>query len=242
MIPQLLSNARAEEIITVSDDIIGVTEKSIYKEENLTETVNLLKAPKEELVKIIKRKLGSDKTRIADLFEGLRDKGLKWLFNTTYAATFSLDENIEEHANKLYEVFTRHGLSMYRLPRKEQTAVMASMFNELKLPALQESVQVVGVQPIIDKIDEVNKQYIASEEDKTHDNATREILKQQSVASKEVRDQLDHIVHYLNFLSNIKSDEAFLQLSKEINELISKANTTIRARKNRGKKSEEVAE
>ena len=237
MVPQLLSNAKAEEIITASDSAIVLTEKSAFKSEDLTEAVGQLKKPKEELVKVIKRKQGSPLTKIVDTNEGLRDGGLKWMFNTVYGGTFALDENIEVHANKLYEVFTRHGLTMYRLPRKQQTAVMASMFEELKSPALAESIQVVGIQHIIDKTQEANQLYLNSEEDRNHDEATKEILKQQRIASKETRDKLDQVVNYLNFISNIKQDAALTELCNEFKELISKTNSAIRARNTRKKKN-----
>jgi hypothetical protein len=240
MIPQLLSKAKAEEVITVSNSVIVLTQKSTFQNDDLTEAVKRLEVPKEELVKIIKRKKSSDKTEIVDNYEAMRDQGLKWLFNTVYGGTFSLDETFEEHANRLYEVFTRHGLTMHRLPRKQQTAVMASMFEELKSALLQESIQVVGVGHIIDKTKEMNQLYLDSEEDRRHDNASRKILRQQNKASKDTLHELEQVVNYLNFISNIRTTEDIDMLCKEVSELISKTNTAIRARNNKGKKDNET--
>jgi len=62
--------------------------------------------------KTIKYKNRSDITGNYN-YEGLRDKGLKWRFNTMHGGIFSLDEDFEKHADKLYEDFNRHGQTMY---------------------------------------------------------------------------------------------------------------------------------
>ncbi len=91
----------------------------------------------------------------------------------------------------------------------------------------------------LDETIEVNNLYLAGEEDRRQDHTSHKILRQQREALKEARDKLDQVVNYLNFIQNIKSNEALDLLCKEINELISKTNTAIRARKNRRKGDEE---
>lgn len=239
MTEQLFSRANSNEVSGVASLFNDVIEQATIDNELLNQLNSKLKESNRQLTASLNRKLGNDDTPRVWELETLRDRGLKAFFNTVKGATFRLNNEFANHAEKIYEVIKRHGLDMYRLPHLEQTATMNSMFDELGMPEFVAALQATNTQILLDEIKTANENFLSALNERSEDTAAREEIILLVVARTEVKEGLEQTINYVNTVSDVINGPEIKTLQKELTEIISKANSNIKARISRGENSEE---
>jgi len=234
MIEQLFSRANSTEVSGIASRFNDVVEQATFDNELLNQLNVKLNESNRQLTASLNRKLGNENTPRVWELETLRDRGLKAFFNTVKGGTFRLDNEFANHAEKIYEIIKRHGLSMYRLPHLEQTATMNSMFDELSKPEAVAALQATNTQILLDEIKTANENFLSALNERSEDTAAREEIILSVVARTEVREGLEQIINYVNTISDVISSPEIKTLQKELAEIISKANSNIKARIGRG--------
>ncbi len=234
----LLSRANSSEVSGVASRFNDVIEQAGIDNELLTQLNNKLAESNKQLTASLNRKLNNDDTPRVWELETLRDRGLKAFFNTVKGGTFRLNDEFSTHAEKIYEVIKRHGLGMYRLPHVEQTATMNSMFDELSKAEFVTALQTTNTQVLLDEIKEANENFLTALNERSEDTAAREEIILLVVARTEVREGLEQTQNYVSTISEVINSPEIKTLKKELAEIISKANSNIKARIKRGDNGE----
>lgn len=173
------------------------------------------------------------------LLETLRDNGLKAFFKTVYGACFRLNEEIEEAAKKLKKVIKRHGSTLYNLPQDIQTSRAASLFEELKEEDLVAAIALTNTTEILEEAKQANQNYLNELNNRSSDNAEKEVQKLVGENVKKVRVNFEKIMNYLDPVVTVGEDQVLSKLFNELESIIEGANTTIKARVSRKSNNKE---
>ncbi len=239
MSEHLFSKANSSEVSGVASLFNDLIRQSNIDNELLSQLNDKLDESNRQLTVSLNRKLHSDETPRVWELETLRDRGLKAFFNTIKGGTFRLNDDFSNDSEKIYEVIKRHGLAMYRLPHVEQTATMNSLFDELSQPEFVSALKATNTQVLLDEIKAANKNFLEALNERSDDTAAREEIILLVVARTEVKEGLDQILNYVNTISEVINHPDIKTLKKGLAEIISKANSNIKARLSRGENVKE---
>lgn len=241
MILQLLSRANSRELNGVATSFNSVITKAAPTDAPLLKLNTTLKTDNNNLTDTMTRKLGSDLTDHVWQLEGLRDNGLKSFFLTIEGCTFRLTKAIADAGSLILGVIKRHGRTMYNLAHAEQTSAMEAMFQELSSPAMVSALQTTSTTVIIEETKKAHQDFLDSLDERTEKKATKEDKILMVNVRKPVKNDLEKIMNYLNSVTP-SEDSKLNTIYASLNEIITQANSNIRARITRAeneKKKEE---
>ncbi len=226
----LLTKANSGEENAVAANIISLISKSSYTDEKLSLLITKMITNNHEFTLALNKKIGSDITSVIDALKALRVKTLKAFIKAVYAWTYRLDDELSGQAKKIYEVIKRHGRTMYNLPSMELTSKLKSMYKDLTTSDKLSALSTTGTDVFLTDVKTVDTKLLNTIDERTIDEAEKEELALVTKIRKTVRRDMDKILHYLDSISDIVEGEAFKNLHNEIFDVITEANSKIKAR------------
>ncbi len=149
-------------------------------------------------------------------------------------ASLNPDAKIAEGANMLLNIMNGYGKNIQRKPMRKETGIISNLVQDYEKPEYAEIIKLIGVGSYVSALKENNSKFEAVYNDRTRMEAAIEIG-----AAKEARIVMQKaftkVVKTINALAFLKGEEAYKQLTDNINREVKQAMLTVSLRKKKDK-------
>lgn len=129
----------------------------------------------------------------------------------------------QEAAKKLYFELGKYGKDIAKKPLLEETAIITQLLQEFLQGDLLQSATLIGAKDWLDKLNEINSQFVGLHTERTEEVGTIE-LGQAKKARQELQEVFTKLTKNIEALAILNGEEPYRNLVNSINEEIKKAN------------------
>lgn len=171
-----------------------------------------------------------------------RDSGFICFRDITHGMSVSLIEEIRVKAIKIYAIIEKHGIGIYTLGYKAETASLLALFTELDKPENQQLIKELGIQRYYNSLKDAEMAFNSINVQKSDEKTTiADESEAATVVLQELLPALTSLVAMLQLYSELEPDP-WENAFRKVVTYITETNTAARARITRKQTQSAIAE
>ncbi len=226
-----------EETNTMGKQLITLVESSKSTDENLLIAKDVITSGNDKLTGVLKASLVNPFTKPLGQADDWRDSIFLGGRNMVEAYThWVFDVAKKEAAERLMEVFTRHGWKLHKFNYQNQSSATNSLIIELKKPELQADLATLGLIAWYDELIKSQQSFESIFNLKAGAKNSKESVEKKD-AQIPVNEAIDGLITYLNSIMMFnKNNETWNKIYNDAEGIIKQMTTTARTRRSANNK------